>query len=287
MKVVVTGGNGLVGRTVIQEMLEYGYDVVNCDLRLPEKPLCHTMIADLTNLGEVYGVLEGADAVVHLAAIPRAYDFPNEVTFQNNVMSTYNILEAAAGLGIRKAVLASSESSYGICFARQPLEPAYVPIDEEHPQLPEDSYGLSKIVNEQTAEAINRRTGMQVVSFRLGNVISPEMYENFPSFIHDPAQRDRILWSYIDTRDIASACILAIEKEGLEAVALNLAADDTSMNVESRELMKIRYPNVPIKESIKGYDTLLDSSKAKELLGWQPKHEWRNYVAYEQQSIIK
>ncbi|WP_120191769.1 NAD-dependent epimerase/dehydratase family protein [Sinobaca qinghaiensis] len=285
MKIVVTGGNGLVGRTVIKELLDYGYDVLNCDLRLPEKPLCHTMIADLKNLGEVYGVLEGADAVIHLAAIPRAYDFPNEVTFQNNVMSTYNILEAAAGLGIKKVVLASSESSYGICFAKDPLEPEYVPIDEKHPQLPEDSYGLSKIVNEKTAEAMNRRTGMQVVSFRLGNVISPEMYENFPSFIHDPSQRDRILWSYIDTRDIASACILAVEKDGLGAVALNLAADDTSMNVESRELMRIRYPDVPIKDSVKGYDSLLDNTQAKEQLGWKPKHEWRSYVSYEQQPI--
>ncbi|WP_077624522.1 NAD-dependent epimerase/dehydratase family protein [Sediminibacillus massiliensis] len=279
-KVVVTGGNGLVGRTVIKEFIEQGYDVLNCDLAVPENGLCHTMVADLKNLGEVYGVLEGADAVVHLAAIPRAYDFPNEVTFQNNVMSTYNILEAAAGLGIQKVVLASSESSYGICFAKSPLEPQYVPIDEEHPQLPEDSYGLSKIVNEKTAESFNRRTGMQVVSFRLGNVIAPEMYEKFPSFIHDPFQRDVILWSYIDTRDIASACMKAIEKDGLGAVAVNLAADETSMDIESRELMAKRFPNVEIRGSVEGYQTLLNNRKAKELLDWNPVHRWRDYVSY-------
>jgi nucleoside-diphosphate-sugar epimerase len=151
-------------------------------------------------------------------------------------------------------------------------------MDEEHPQLPQDSYGLSKIVNEQTAEMMNRRTGMQVVSFRLGNVISPEMYERFPSFIHDPLQRDRILWSYIDTRDAATACVKAIEVEGLGAVALNLAANETSMDIKSRDLMAKRYPNVEIRGSLEGYETLLNSEKAKQLLGWNPVHVWREYV---------
>ena len=98
----------------------------------------------------MYGVLAGADAVVHLAAIPAANIHTPEVTFQNNVMSTYNILEAAGGLGIKKAVIASSESSYGIVFAIHLLGPRYVPMDEDHPQLPQDSYGLSKAVNESS-----------------------------------------------------------------------------------------------------------------------------------------
>ncbi|MGJ9382251.1 NAD-dependent epimerase/dehydratase family protein [Salipaludibacillus sp. CF4.18] len=277
-KVVVTGGSGLLGRWVVKEFLEQGYEVINSDFKKPEEPLCQTVTTDLTDLGEVYGVLQGADAVVHLAAIPQAYIFSNERTFENNVMSTYNILEAAEGLGIKKVVLASSESSYGICFAKNPLEPKYVPMDEDHPQLPEDSYGLSKIVNEQTAEAINRRSGMQVVSFRLGNVISPEMYANFPSFIHDPTQRDRILWSYIDTRDAATACVKAIEVDGLGAVALNLAADETSMDIKSRDLMKNRFPRTEIRGSIDGFESLLNSDKAKQLLGWNPIHVWRDYV---------
>ncbi|MFC7063174.1 NAD-dependent epimerase/dehydratase family protein [Halobacillus seohaensis] len=277
-KVVVTGGSGLLGHWVVKEFVEQGYEVVNCDVRKPEEPLCQTVITDLKNLGEVYGVLQGAEAVIHLAAIPQAYIYSNERTFENNVMSTYNILEAAAGLGIKKAVLASSESSYGICFAKNPLEPKYVPIDEDHPQLPEDSYGLSKVVNEQTAEAIHRRSGMQIVSFRLGNVISPEMYANFPSFVHDPLQRDRILWSYIDTRDAATACVKAVETEGLGAVALNLAANETSMDIKSQDLMAKRFPNVEIRGAVDGYDTLLTSEKAKELLGWNPIHMWRDYV---------
>ena len=277
-KVVVTGGSGLLGPWVIKEFVDQGYDVVNCDSKKPKEELCRTVITDLHNLGEVYGALEGADAVVHLAAIPVAYSHPNEVTFENNVMSTFNVLEAAAGLGIKKVVLASSESSYGIVFAKHPFEPHYVPMDEEHPQLPQDSYGLSKIVNEKTAEMMNRRTGMQVVSLRLGNVISPEMYQNFPSFIHDPFQRDVILWSYIDTRDAAVVCVKAIEKDGLGAVALNIAANETSTNIKSRDLMAKRFPNVEINSSLEGYGTLLCNKKAKELLDWNPVHTWRDNV---------
>lgn len=278
-KVVITGGNGLLGRSVVHEFVEAGYQVVNVDRTRPAQPGAQNITADLTNLGEAYGVLQGADAVVHLAAIPQAYIFPNEVTFQNNVLTTYNILEAAAGLGIQKAVLASSESSYGICFSKQNLEPQYVPIDENHPQLPEESYGLSKIVNEQTADMFHRRTGMQIVSLRLGNVIAPDMYANFPSFIHDPEQRTKILWSYIDTRDVAAACMKAIEASGLGSVSLNIAADETSMDIPSRKLMETIYPNVEIRGDIAEFGTLLSSEKAKKLLNWQPVHHWRDYVS--------
>ncbi|MCR2823667.1 NAD-dependent epimerase/dehydratase family protein [Lederbergia panacisoli] len=278
-KVVITGGSGLLGPSVIKEFLNHRYEVVNADVKKPKEELCRTIITDLTNLGEVHGVLVGADAVVHLAAIPVAYSHPNEVTFRNNVMSTYNILEAAGNLGIKKAVITSSESSYGIVFSRNSLEPKYVPIDEEHPQLPEDSYGLSKIVNEETADMIHRRTGMQVVSMRLGNVITPEMYKNFPSFIHDPEQRKTIVWSYIDARDAATAYRLAVETDGLGSVALNIANNETSMDIESKQLMEQVFPNVKeFKKEITGFETLFSNEKAKKLLNWEPVHAWRNYV---------
>lgn len=278
-KIVITGGSGLLGPSVIKEFLDNGYKVVNADIKHPVEPLCKTVIVDLQNLGEVYGVLTDADAVVHLAAIPVAYSHPNEVTFQNNVMSTYNILEAAGNLGIKKAVITSSESSYGIVFSKNGLTPKYVPLDEEHPQLPEDSYGLSKIVNEQTADTINRRTGMQIVSMRLGNVITQEMYHNFTRFIHDPEQRKTILWSYIDARDAATAYRLAIETDGLGSVALNIAADDSSMNITSEKLMATVYPDVQdLRTELNGYETLLSNKKAKNLLNWEPVHHWRNYV---------
>ncbi|WP_088103251.1 NAD-dependent epimerase/dehydratase family protein [Halalkalibacter urbisdiaboli] len=277
-KIVVTGGSGLLGTSVIKEFVKSGYDVVNADIKHPKESLCPTVITDLQQLGEVYGVLAGADAVVHLAAIPVAYSHPNEMTFRNNVMSTYNILEAAGNLGIKKAAISSSESSYGVVFSKQSLQPNYVPVDEEHPQLPEESYGLSKIVNEETADMIHRRTGMQVVSMRLGNVITPEMYNNFPSFIHEPELRKTILWSYIDSRDAAVAYRKSIEIDGLGSVALNISADDTSMDIPSKKLMETCYPGVEITKELGEFETLLSNEKAKQLLNWQPVHQWRNYV---------
>lgn len=273
---MITGASGLLGPSIVREFLNHNYEVVNADMKQMDEPLCKTVITDLTDLGQVHSVLAGADAVVHLAAIPVAYSHPNEVTFQNNTMSTFNVLEAAGNLGIKKAVISSSESSYGLCFAIKPFAPQYVPMDEEHPQIPQDSYALSKVVNEKTADYIHHKTGMQVVSFRLGNVIAPHMYKNFPSFIHDPELRKTILWSYIDARDAAVAYRLAIETDGLGSVALNLANDETSMDITSKELMERCYPEVTdFRQELTGYETLLDSSKAKELLGWQPVYRWR------------
>lgn len=281
-KVVITGTAGLLGPYVVEHFLEAGYDVLSADIKKPEKPLTRHLTVDLNNLGECYGALTGADAVVHLAAIPVAYSHPNEVTFRNNVMSTYNILEAADTLGIKKAVIASSECTYGIVNSRTGLSPTYVPMDEEHPCLPEDSYGLGKIVGEEIARAVHRRHGMQIVSFRIGNVMTPEKYKAFPRFIHDANQRKGILWSYIDARDIAVACRLAIEKDGLGTSVLNLAANDTSMDIKSCDLLKAGFPNVTdIRGCIDGYQTLLSNEKAKKVLGWQPVHCWRDNLPKE------
>jgi nucleoside-diphosphate-sugar epimerase len=278
-KIVITGSAGLLGPSVVEHFLEQGYDVLSVDRVKPAKALTRHMTANLTNLGECYGILENADAVVHLAAIPTAYIFPNEVTFQNNVMGTYNILEAASGLGIQKAVIASSECTYGICNSRHGLTPSYVPVDEDHPTLPEDSYGLGKIVGEAIADAMHRRSGMQIVSFRIGNIITKEMYLNFPGFIHDAKKRRQLIWNYIDARDIAVACRLAVEKDGLGSIVLNLAADDNCMDIKSADLMKAEFPNVTdIRAPIDGYQTLYSNAKAKKVLGWQPVHRWRDNV---------
>jgi len=278
MKVVVTGSAGRQGPYTVKHFLEHGYDVLSTDIIKPEQVFTTHVTANLSNLGEVYGLLQNADAVVHLAAIPVPYTYPNEVVFQNNVMTTYNILEASASLGIKKVVIASSECSYGIASSRSGLKPTYLPLDEEHPQLPEDCYGTGKIVGEVLADSFNRRTGMQVVSLRLGNIINEAKYKEFPDFIHTSAKRKGLIWNYIDARDVASACRLAIEKNGLGSIKLNIAADDTSMDIPSMELIKAEFPDIEIREKIIGYQTLFSNKKAKEVLGWQPVHSWRDNV---------
>ena len=272
-KVVVTGGNGKTGRWVIKEFLDHGYEVINLDVEVKDDSLGIPIKVDLTNLGQVFNALTGADSVVHLAAIPRPRGYTSQEVFQNNVISTYNILEVSAGLGIKKVVLASSESVYGLAYDG----PRYVPMDENHPLTPMDSYALSKIVNEQTADMFHRKTGIQIVSLRIGNVMEPEDYKRFKDFKAE--NRKNILWSYIDARDVGSACRLAIEKDGLNTAILNIAANDTSMNIKSDELMKVHYPNVTdYKEAIEDYTSLLSNKRAKELLDWNPIYYWREQV---------
>lgn len=280
-RIIVTGGSGLAGKWILKHFVEQNYEVINLDVKAPDEPICRTIITDLNDLGQVHNALspyagghrQEVAGIVHFAAIPQAYTFPNEVCYRNNVMSTYNVLEAAANYNIGKVVIASSESSYGICFASEFFEPKYLPIDEEHPQLPEDSYGLSKVVNEVAAETFHRRTGMQVVSFRLGNILVPERYAEVKARFNDTEDRLRILWSYIDARDVASACRLAIETDGLGAVALNLGADDSSSDRPTQELVDRHLPGVTdIRTPLEGRISLLSSAKAKQLLGWQAQY---------------
>ena len=271
----------MTGHWIIRHFLEAGYEVVNLDQQRPAEALCRTILTDLTDAGQVITALspfgtrerEPYAGVVHFAAIPNAHRWPNDEVFRVNTLSTYHVLEACAIHGIDKVVLASSESSYGMCFASEFFAPDYLPVDEAHRQLPEDSYGLSKVLNEQTAAAFHRRTGMQVVSFRLGNILTPEAHEAVRNTFPDPAQRLRILWSYIDVRDVASACRLAIEKDGLGCQPIILAADDTSSPLPSAELIARFLPGVEdLRAPFDGRQALLSNQRARELLGWKQAH---------------
>ncbi|MCL1991207.1 MAG: NAD(P)-dependent oxidoreductase [Defluviitaleaceae bacterium] len=279
-KIVITGTAGLLGPYVVDHFLELGYDVLSVDLQTPKTLKCRHWTVDLNDLGQVYGMLQGAYGVVHLAAIPRADIYPNATTFQNNIMSSYNIMEACGHLGIQKVVIASSECAYGLCFAKEDLVPEYVPVDEKHPAWAEDCYGIAKIAAEVTAEGMHRRFGTQIINFRLGNIITPEMYNQiFPTFINDTYIRMRNLWNYIDARDIATACRLAIEVEGLGAQVMNIGADDTCQAIKSIELVRAEFPLLTdIRSDLDGYQPIYCNKKAKEMLGWQPVHFWRTYV---------
>lgn len=280
-KIIITGTAGLLGPHVARHFAEHGYHVVGIDRAVPKESAAQeNLIVDLTNAGEVYSALSGAMGVVHLAAIPRPGIYTSEVTFGNNILASYHILEAADNLGIKKTVIASSESAYGFCFSKNNLRPQYFPVDEEHPALAEDSYGIGKIAAEKVAEGIHRRNRMQIITFRLGNIITEPMYENFKDWIHDPHKRVLNVWNYIDARDIASACRLAVERDGLGCDIMNLAADDNCMDIKSRDLIQEVFPDITdIRGDLAGYETLYSNAKAKALLGWQPVHHWRDYVS--------
>jgi len=292
--IVFTGGSGKAGRHVVQYLVEHGYTVLNLDTKPLDNPKVRTLITDITDAGQVFNALTSTlevhefapslrapkiDAVVHFAAIPRIMLTPDNETFRINTMGTYNIIEAAEKLGIRKTIVASSETTYGLVFANEPRDPAYFPLDEDYPVNPMDSYALSKVCNERTAHAFQQRSGSDIYAIRIGNVIEPHEYADFPRFFADPGFRKRITWSYIDARDLGQIIRLAIEKDGLGFQIFNAAQNDCSSDLPTADLLRRFYPNVPVKRDLGEFETLLSTRKTRDVLGFAEQHNWRKYVS--------
>ena len=273
-RIVVTGGSGKAGRAVVEDLVARGEDVLSADLvTWPGLP-CEQVQADLTELGQVVEVLRGATGVVHLAAVPAPGLRPDELTFRVNTASTYNVFSAAATLGLERVVWASSETVLGLPFDREP--PAYAPIDEEHPPRPNFSYALSKLVSEEMARQFNRWTGIPFVGLRFSNIMEPHDYERFPGFWDDPLERKWNLWGYVDARDVAQSCRLALTSPTRGAEVFIVAAADTVMNRPSAGLMAEVYPGVELRGDVGESETLLSISKARSLLGYEPAFSWRD-----------
>jgi nucleoside-diphosphate-sugar epimerase len=272
--VVVTGGSGKAGRACVADLLEQGYKVVDVDIATSRDPDAPTLVADLTDLGQTIEVLSAADAVVHLAAIPAPNILPDGETFRINMMSTYNVFTAAALLELDRVVWASSETLIGIPFERR--DPEYAPIDEEHPLLPEFHYALSKLAGEVIAAQFNRWHGIPYLGLRISNIMEPDDYQRFPDWQDDPMIRRWNLWGYVDARDVAQAARLALQSDLTTADNFLIAAADTCMERSSMELMSQVFPNVPMIRPVDGTETLLSIEKARVMLGYAPRHAWRD-----------
>lgn len=288
MRVLVTGGSGRIGRAAVRELLAHGYEVVNADrMRSPDtevatEPGYRFIQTDLGDVGQVAGAMSGCSAVIHLGAIPQPYGHPDEVVFLNNVGATFATLQAAMLLGVRKAVFASSISALGTAWAPEPFAPLYAPVDEAHPLIVKDCYGLSKEVDERTAEMFHRRTGMQVVALRFHWVAYQEEAREMAAKLRDnPRYNDwwRLLWGYVDVRDAATICRLGIEADGLGFEPFNVTAADTLSDTPTEVLIREHAPSVEIRQPIPGTATAFSIDKARRLLGWQPKYSWRSTTA--------
>ncbi len=292
MRVFFTGGSGKAGRHAIPHLVEQGHRVVNGDL----VPLGHPGVADLridlTDPGQVFDALSGYagfdelepgtgkpsyDAVVHFAAIPAILIRPDNETYRINTLSTYNVLDAAVKLGIRKVIFASSETTYGICFADGHVRPSYVPVDEAHPTVPQDSYAMSKVVNEVTARSFHARSGIDIYGLRINNVIEPHEYaEMFPAFLDDPGLRRRNIFAYIDARDLGHMVDRCLQTDGLGFEVFNVANDDTSVGITSQEVYDRFYSGLPRTREMGVHETFYANDKAKRLVGFRPRHGWRD-----------
>ncbi|MCW2875981.1 MAG: UDP-glucose 4-epimerase [Sphaerisporangium sp.] len=275
-KICVTGAAGKLGRAVVADLLHHGHDVVATDVRPGPPDLgAQVLLADLTQYGQAVEVLHGADAVVHLANIPAPGIHTPSETFNRNTAMNSNVFLAAAQLGTGRVVWASSETTLGLPFD---VPPRYAPVDEGHYPVPTSTYSLSKVVTETMAEQITQWSGIPFVALRFSNILGPGDYEAFPGYWEDPLLRKWNLWGYIDVRDAAASCRLALDAPVQGARSFIIAAADTVMNRPSAELMKEVFPGVEIRRDLGEFETLLAIDSAREALGFTPHHSWRDYT---------
>jgi nucleoside-diphosphate-sugar epimerase len=283
-RVLVTGGAGKLGRACVADLLAHNYDVFVVDTVPVKNVPC--IIADLSDFGQTLDALSSVgkeiyagvapqafDAIVHLAAFPTPRQYPDAHLFQNNIMGTYNIFEAARRLGIHNVIWASSETTLGEPFdERAP----YAPVDEDYPLRAKSAYALAKVLMEDMARQFCYQTpDMKLVGLRFSNVMEPADYAKFPAYNDDPEERKWNMWAYIDARDGSQAIRKAIEWQATGMHPFIIANADTVMTTPSAELMAKTFPGVEVRKELGEYETLLSIEKARRVLGYEPEFSWR------------
>jgi len=279
MKIVVTGGSGLLGRQVITELCGKGHEVLSLDRKPHPDGFRPSWTVDLKDSGSLHEACAGAQAVVHLAAHIAPNLASDCVTFNENVNLTYNVFKAASDMGVRRVVFASSIAAYGFLYGGRGDAPDYLPIDENHPCRPTDPYGLSKVVGETIADSFALRDPMTVASLRFPGINYDPSYERIKRIMNDPGYRRTGFWSYVDVRDAATACRLGVEIALTGHRIFNAAAPTSNMREPTEELIRRFFPGVKdIRRSRPPNWSGVDSSRAEKELGFRAEHAWERYL---------
>lgn len=282
--VLVTGARGKVGAAAVRVLVAAGYDVRATDLLRPvydadASNAVRYIQADLTNGADAFSVVAGVDAVVHAAGIPEPTKNTPHAVFLTNVTATFNLVEAAARLGVRRFVNLSSDSVSGMTWAERPFVAAVCPIDEDTPDLAHDAYGTSKRVGELLCEALVARSDATAVSVRPTWVLTPATYEaNFRPFFDDPDIPTAVFWAYIDVDDLADLLVACVagDTAGHEAVYA-AAADNIGGRDLAREVARL-HPGVEVRPLPRVDASGISSAKAERLFGWRPTRSWRDHL---------
>lgn len=281
MKILVTGGSGLVGKYVV-DFLGRNHKVSVLDIKEPASPHPFYWV-DVLNLPALLKTCShGFDAIVHMAGVPHPLIDPAEKVFTVNTLGTFNVLEAAAKCKIKKLIFVSSESVLGLAFMTRPAEPKYIPIDEDHPLSPQDPYGLSKLLGEQICHSYSVGHEIHTVCLRPPWIWVPEEkeIEMYHSLVREYSKWSKNLWAYVHVEDFASAVLAALETESLDPhEVFFITADENWTGRESRALLNEHYPSVQtIAEDFGGQASLISSAKAKTKLHYAARHTWRELV---------
>ncbi|MFE4173523.1 NAD-dependent epimerase/dehydratase family protein [Streptomyces sp. NPDC056909] len=275
MRVLVTGAAGHIGRFVLDDLLARGHQVVATDLLPVDEPRAESVhTGDLRDPDLVRKAMDGAEAVVHLGAIPHPNVDDASDLFATNCLTAHRVLDEAGRGGVRRVVAASSMAAVGLAWSPVPQSPRYVPLDEEHPTLVQDPYGLSKIVLEETARSVHRRYGTDIVCLRLPFTGTGErLMSQLDAVRADPAAHRMDLWGWLDTRDAAEAVRRALETRLSGCHVVNVAARETSSPLPTAELMALYHPGVPVFAELAGHDSLFDTEACARLLGFVPRYD--------------
>ncbi len=286
MKVLVTGSRGKVGRALCPWLVEAGYEVRATDLAVPTwdrtapGEIDDYWQVDLTDAGSAYAVVRGCDVVVHTAAIPQPIHNPPHVVFGNNLMSTFNTLEASIVSGVRRFVNFSSETVPGFIFAHRPFHAEYLPVDEEHPVRPQDAYATAKWFGELLCERAVERADIRCTSIRPCWVQDESSYErNLGPIVRDPSVLVGNYCSYIDVYDLCDAVVRAIETDLPGHEVFYIASPDTIGGHPLEETVRAHYggDGIEFRDVERADASSISSAKAQRLLGWAPTRSWRDY----------
>jgi nucleoside-diphosphate-sugar epimerase len=271
-RVLVTGADGSIGRAAVTGLQAAGYDVTGLSLRYDDASKAdRPIVGDARSAADVTSALDDVDAVLHLAAIPHPSLGTPEEVFENNVAATFNVLAQAGRRDIGRVVIASSINAFGVPMNLNPVEPAYFPLDEEVAADIADAYSLSKSVDEQSARMAWRRWGTNVIALRFPLVKSrAELFRFAANAAKDPATMAREGWAYLDLRDGVRAIVAALESPAPGAHVIGLAADDILIDRLTGELLCEYAPTVPLRRPVHGRDSLVDTARARQLLGFTP-----------------
>lgn len=274
MNILVTGGLGKVGRSVVAELSAAAHCVTVFDRAAgPERGPVKYLIGNILDLGQVMEAISGADAVIHLAAIHNPNIATAPLVYQTNVIGTWNVHHAAYRLGVKRVVSASSNAIVGWSYSER-FEPDYLPIDEDHPLRPEDVYGLSKEIGETIAASYARK-GVETVILRPSGVVTPEELADLRRAGGRKAESFQA-YSYIDCRDLAVAFRLAVERPLVSGTTLFVVADDSNVAEPLCDLLPRLRPSIGDKaHSLTGTTAAYSNARAKALLGWRPQYSWR------------
>ena len=278
MHVLVTGAGGRIGRPVTARLSKAGHRVRALVLSRDATELSgvsEVVLGDATDPLAASHAVQGVDAVVHLAAHPGPVVEAQDV-FINNVTATFVLLEAAARVGVRRAIIASSMAALGLSWASRFRSPDYVPVDEHHPLRPEESYGLSKQVDEATAEMMARRYEMTVLAYRFCYTTSVDEIEaraiKIASDAGESTRSAKELWAYLDVRDAADAVLAGLERPLSGFHTINIAAPETLVSAPTAELLQRWHPTAEARGTLVGRQSPYAIDKAAELLGFSAKH---------------